>query len=601
MPHTLINPTSVAGGHSLNVADLLAAKHCIPNYQRDFVWTRPQVEQLWDDLIAHYKKYTLNDELKSPDGYFLGAMVAIYNDGSQEFEVVDGQQRLTTLSTVISVLYDALEMLDEGMRDGYEEVAKNCLAKFVGGSYLSNIQFSDEDLTNFFLESVRLKKTRSKKEQYWVTPPASQFLAARRSTAARVREALVTGYEKLNKFLGEAAPGTEQKKRLISFFRVVTECVVVLRISAQSHTNAYAIFESLNNRGVRLSQADLIKNELLKNSSATSRSEVVEHWNLAKEFVESGDFVSMPEFLHLSYLSRFGPSKANALLMNVTDKVEQDPSFALTYAGDIEEDAKALDMLTEHFQANWTQETQNMLRDLRHVLSVKLCYPMLIAAYRKHAGNPAVFERYVRLCMNFVFRYMKVLGGGIEPLARISSEAAEKIRNDAPFADIAAEMLKEATDQKFKDRFATLSVQQTKLAYFVVYYLERQMLHGTLPLAHGDAQNLEHIMPKTPTSTHWPDATTWRAANAEDFDDFLWRIGNLLPLPATINKSLKNREISFKLKNGSGKEYEADTLSLASPKKVRDFLDGGMWTRTSIDNRQKALANEYACDAWALS
>ncbi|MFT3821698.1 MAG: DUF262 domain-containing HNH endonuclease family protein [Rubrivivax sp.] len=582
------------------MSDLLAVQHRIPNYQRDYVWARPQVQQLWSDLIGHYRKHSLNDELKSPEGYFLGAMVVIGDQ--QEFEVVDGQQRLTTLSTVLGVLYDRLQELPTSVeREGFEEVAKKSLARFVGGQFLSNIQFPDEGLTNFFLRSLRLERSKEQKELYWAATPAAELLASKRSTASRIREAISVGYEQLTEFLADASGPSERLKRLISFFRLVTECIVILRISAQSHTNAYAVFESLNNRGVRLSQADLIKNELLKNASATSRDDLVDQWNSAKEAVETGDFVSMPEFLHLSYLSRYGHTKANDLLKNVTTKVASNTSFAVTYSEEIAADAKALDMLTEHFEAHWTSDTHAMLRDLRHVLGVKLCYPMLIAAYRKHSGSPSAFEKHVRLCMNFVFRYMKVLGSSIESLARVASEVAAKIRSDESTAQVASLLEKHAPDGQFKEFFLHLSVQETKLAFFVVYYLERQMLSGTLPVDHGDEQNLEHIMPRTPSDSQWPAAKAWKSSDPEDFKDHLWRIGNLLPLPGSINKSLKNREILHKLSNGTGIEYEAASLHLASPKRVRDYLDGGEWTKKSILDRQAALAEGYACKAWRLT
>jgi hypothetical protein len=203
--------------------------------------------------------------------------------------------------------------------------------------------------------------------------------------------------------------------------------------------------------------------------------------------------------------------------------------------------------------------------------------------------------------MNFVFRYMKVLGSSIESLARIAADVAAKVNNDATASELATMLEKSATDAAFKDAFVQLSVQETKLAYFVVYYLEKRMLNGTIPLQHGDEQNLEHIMPKSPTVTYWPDADAWKKSDAEEYKEYLWRIGNLLPLPASINKSLKNREISYKLKNGSGKEYESDGLSLASPKKVRTYLDNGQWNKKAIADRQQALAEHYSCAAWSLS
>lgn len=96
---------------------------------------------------------------------------------------------------------------------------------------------------------------------------------------------------------------------------------MILRITAHSHSNAYSIFESLNNRGIKLSQADLIKNVLLKEALPTELEEIVDNWASAREDVDSSEVVTLPEFLHYSYLSRYSKVKANELFENVKSLV----------------------------------------------------------------------------------------------------------------------------------------------------------------------------------------------------------------------------------------------------------------------------------------
>lgn len=169
---TLIVASSVVGGISLNVTDLLKVRHGIPLYQRDYVWTRRVVEDLWDDLIGHYKRFSVNDQLPNPEGYFLGAMVVVGNVQTPIFEVVDGQQRLTSLSTIITVLLDALKTYEipEPFLSGYEQVARECLGRFVGGTYETNLSFSDQEVAGFFLDSCLTYKSHADKEIYWATP-----------------------------------------------------------------------------------------------------------------------------------------------------------------------------------------------------------------------------------------------------------------------------------------------------------------------------------------------------------------------------------------------------------------------------------------------
>ena len=599
---TLIVAKSVVDGASLNTYDLLKLKHRIPPYQRDYVWTRKVVEQLWDDLIEHYKRYSVNEQLPNPEGYFLGAMVVVEEQGGQVFEVVDGQQRLTSLSTIMSVMFDYLEALQVAQphRSGYEQVARDCLGQFVGGEWEANLTFSDHDVASFFLDSCLTFKSHADKCSYWGDTWCAPRLSKKSSAISRIHEALECGYEKASTFIGELSTTEERRNRLISFFRLVTECVVILRITAHSHSNAYSIFESLNNRGIRLSQADLIKNELLKVAMPSELDEIVENWSFARQNVDSSEVLALPDFLHFSYLSRYNKVKANYLYENVKSLVSAGGGTALRYSKELYIDAAALDSLTSNFRAGWSSDTHYMLKDIMNVLGVKLCYPYLFAAYRKHAEHPAKFEKHVRLIMNFAFRYLKVMDGGIETLANAINEASLCLNGGGSLDDISSIYRKYAPDSLFLPQLESTSLQNTKLAYFAVYYIEKVRLHGAIPLPHGQEQNLEHIMPRTPTIAHWPGIVSEKSANPEVFKDYLWRIGNLLPLPESINKSIKNKNIKHKISNGSENDYNSPALSLVSPKEISDYLVGDEWTYKSIEDRQRDLVNKFAAQAWAL-
>ncbi len=599
---TLVIAKSVVGGDSLNVQDLLSLQHEIPAYQRDYVWTKRAVEDLWDDLISHYKRFSSNENLINPEGYFLGAMVVVKNESNSNFEVVDGQQRLTSLSTLITVLLDSLKNFDirEPFLSGYEQVARSCLGRFLGGEYKSNLTFSDTDVASFFLDSCLTHQTKDDKETYWSSTWCSAKLARKNSTIYRIHEAINCGYERLFAFVDECADPERKRERLSSFFRLATECVIVLRITAHSHSNAYAIFESLNNRGVRLSQADLIKNELLKVSPPNELDEIIENWGDARQNVDSTEVISLPEFLHFSYLSRHGKVKANDLFENVKSLLASGGGIALTYSRTLLQDSEALEALTTNFSSGWTNSTLHMLKDIMNVLGVKLCYPFLISVYRTHSENKDAFEAHVRLVMNFSFRYLKVMDGSIESLSNAISEAAALVNIGKPLADVAIPFKTLAPDSLFQERFETASFSNTKLAYFSVYYIEKALMQGSVPVDHGKEQNLEHIMPRTPTAVHWPKALSEKNTNPELFKDYLWRVGNLLPLPEAINKSLKNKNISYKIHNGSSNEYSAANLTLISPKGVHNYLEGGEWTYKSIADRQRDLAKNHAASAWAL-
>lgn len=597
---TLIVPKSVVGGTPINVTDLLKTPHRIPAYQRDYVWQEKTVQQMWSDLIEHFRMNSQAEKLPDPEGYFLGAMVVIEHSDDAPLEIVDGQQRLTTLNTIVSVLYDAVQQLDDKnpSKIGLQTRLLEMLAKYDGDNWVPNLSFTDKDLQEFFFKSCIENRSLVKKREYWDSSWAKERLARKRSPLTRIRAAIEGGYTALDKFLDECSDAEARETRLVSLIRLVTEVVVVLRITAKSYSNAYSIFESLNNRGVPLSQADLIKSELLKMAPESDREEIIENWTRARQAADTFEVVQLPDLVHYSYLSRHGRIKAKDLYSAVKKKLCGAPENAKRYSEDLVEDAEALDALSENFSSEWSADTTNMLKDLKSVLGVKLCYPFLLSAYRKYAKNPAQLELYVRLIMNFVFRYMKVLEGSQDALAAIVSDAALGVNSGKSPKEIGDELRKHASDEKFVEEFRSVAFSNVKLAYFSVYYLEKVQLAGAIPVNHGEDQNLEHIMPKSPKSSEWAQIAQEKEASPEIFKDYLWRVGNLLPLPANINKSLKNRGIKHKILNETACHYNATTL--VSPKEVCKFLDNDDWSFKSIEERQNFLAQEYAVRAWRL-
>ena len=163
-----------------------------------------------------------------------------------------------------------------------------------------------------------------------------------------MKEAISVGYQEMNAFLNEVKDETTKYRRLVSFVHLLTEGVIVLRIKAMSYSNAYSIFESLNNRGIPLSQSDLIKNEILEACDKTTLDEVGEHWQNARQHIDSIVLttLSMPDFVHYSYISRNGMEKANKLFDKIKQRVTT-PQEAKKYAETLESDAYALYFFTE--------------------------------------------------------------------------------------------------------------------------------------------------------------------------------------------------------------------------------------------------------------
>lgn len=509
----IVEPTSVVKGSPANVKSLFGKFNHIPVYQRDFVWQGKQVRALWNDLIQHYYAYAKNESLVSPQGYFLGAMVVIEKGDELPDEVIDGQQRLTSLTTISTICLDFLRSVTNPSEEvkAWVDTLATMIASPDGGRFVSKLSFSDDEITEFFFNSTYKNLKKNEKESYWGEPWCKEKLKRKKSPFFKMKEAITVGYEEMEKFLAAVDDEDKKIRRLISFIQLLTEGVIILRIKAMSYKNAYAIFESLNNRGIPLSQSDLIKNEVLEACDDSNLLEVGEHWQNSRQIIDSIEIktLSMPDFIHYSYISRHGMEKAKDLYDRIKGRLSS-PAAAKKYAEELEKDANALYSLTEQFDDQWTQETTFMLRDIKNVLNIKHCYPFLIAAYHNHCKNPATFACYVEAVMNFAFRYMKVIEDPLENFSFAIGNACVMIAQGKEIDEIRSHFRKEAPDDQFVKRFEDTSFSNTKLAYFTVYYLEKILLKkGTMPNDHGIEQNLEHIMPKKPNNK-WPDATLWK-------------------------------------------------------------------------------------------
>ncbi len=538
--------------------------------------------------------------VREPGAYFLGAMVALRPDNDGRREVIDGQQRLTTLTCIAATLREFLEAVPEPQGEEVRGTAsqfQGMIAHYFGGAWLPRLELSDPDIQEFFVFSCSRLRTMSARHDYWErNANALRLLELKTSPAPRIRRALEISWESVNSFLNEVQGEPERVNRLLSLCAICSECLVTLLIEAQNHATAYDLFESLNYRGMPLTQADLIKNEVIKGApNADARESVVETWGTVKANVGSLEFL-LPDFLHYSYLSRWESVKASALFDSVKSKVNA--IGATVYADGLQEDSEALELLVRGDNTRWSRSTNEMLRDLSVVLNIKLAYVGLLAAYRAAANEQHRFEQYTNKIVNFAFRYIKVMEGDVAVLAKAMQEVAALIREDGSPEDVGARLRQDSPDARFIERFSTFGVNNAKLGYYVVYCLEKTKLSGTIPLEHGVEQHLEHIMPRTPRTSSWPDATLLKATDPDTFWEYAWRIGNLLPLTREINVAIKNFSIDRKISDPEGRDYS--NCDLASPQEVENYLVDGQWTVESIVRRQTELAQQFAVASWPL-
>lgn len=268
--------------HQHAVAEVLGDNfvHEIPPYQRPYSWTKDEALQLLDDLDQAVATSTT-------EPYFLGSIVLIRPPEQILGQVVDGQQRLTTLTILAAVLRDLATNDQE--RDALGRAVYIEPNPFLDQVEAIRIKAHPEDAT-FFRDAIQVPGATAKAEP--PQPPKSEAQELMWENAAALR-ATAGGW------------AVEQRQRLVTF--LLNRCVIVV-VATESRTSALRIFRVLNDRGLDLSNADVIKADLLeKFGEGPELTHQAARWREFENDLDRDNFEALLE--HLRFVREGGKNR----------------------------------------------------------------------------------------------------------------------------------------------------------------------------------------------------------------------------------------------------------------------------------------------------
>lgn len=255
----------------------------VPRYQREYVWKRDDWAALFDDLWDN------------PPGYFLGSMICINRSDDtmqvQELEVVDGQQRLTTLSVLYAAIYKCLDQCAGDDEDARHELF-NLRSRLVCKGPK---------------KTLRLEPSRqgSNYDDYVAILGDAEILKGVEPVKNAGKRKLFKAYRFFMDRLDELDVKGEKVFDLgkIKAFMERLNRASLVKIEVGSHADAFTLFESLNNRGVPLSALDLIKNNLLAALEKKTPDSIEENFTKWTKLLEnlSEDTSTQERFLRQYY------------------------------------------------------------------------------------------------------------------------------------------------------------------------------------------------------------------------------------------------------------------------------------------------------------
>lgn len=549
----------------------------VPRFQRDYSWERRNNEEFIDDILRGIE-YREGKFVSTT--YFLGTMLFIGNfleKDSKPIQIVDGQQRITTITILFSVLSDLF-------RACKEDTLSKTIFEYIMTSDDDGQQFriisseSSYPYFSFFIQDIEksqkveaaseeemcIKETYTYFKQRLEENSLKRFLAIYNETV----DFSVVSYVDILKTIRDQ----------------VLNCVFV-SIATDDENSAYRIFEILNAKGKKLAYVDLIKNRLFEVLQSTEPADLAKvKWNELKKNINECNVASvgLATFYRHFWSSCYSQVGASRLYERFDKTIKKtaykDFLFAMVeyskyYSMILQPKREDYNNRKEYY---WLVQSLNVLSNWFGITQVRVLLLSLFNAKERKVVSAQMFKETIIFLEHFHFAYTAIMSGKANKLDSLYSKTAVAIKNSSNINEtkkVLDEMLYPALEKLFP-AFDEFSSQFVKLQYtksntpgnlkckYVLnrlqcYYQEREIF--------DDVLSIEHVIPET--------------LGAQTLN-----IGNLIALEGDLNAQAGSLSYSDKISIYRQSQY----------KWVRNFVEmHETWDETEFENRARFLAKEF--------
>ena len=569
------------------------AVYIVPDYQREYVWKQEQIDQLINDLLEA-------SNVKYPKPYFLGTIVT-YHGSDGTFELIDGQQRLTTFFLLLCAIKQ---------RYSKDNIDTTSIAYQL---YSTSIGINGVPQPSYRLELQYVGSNNCLDMIYNDKPQSGVLTESEKS--------LFKAYDSIKETLDKEFPDSD-KEKFQEFVGFVFNMTNFIRIETYDISDALKIFETINQRGVGLDSMDLLKNMLFRSVSRKEFSDLNGDWKSITKTIENIKEKPL-RFLRYFIMANYDTSDCKDGILR-----EDDIYNWLTKNNNQcrykEEPFKFVQKMKENVEAyaKYREPNNNDNGDI-HLKNIpllagssyKLHLMLMLAAVNMNEEAKAKFKGVIESVV-----YYTVIN-------RITTNETERL-----FVDWCSRIRKIKTANELDNfiesqitpkvngwkadneinfmRLGLNSMQQYRIKFIlgkITAYVDAMLLSKTtvddLSSYIDSAVDIEHIMPQT-----CDDKSAYKITD-EEYDLYINRLGNLTLLENSINRSIHND--NYKEKSQS---YKASKFHLT--RSLPELVDQGQnnaitrtnkmlrawseWTKDSIDERQKMLY-ELSERIWSLS
>lgn len=527
----------------------------IPGYQRPYAWTDDQALELFDDLHSFY--------LAEPEGdsYFLGSIVLIKAEGKPASEVIDGQQRLTTLTILLSVITSLLEGV---VRSDFEGYIREPGRFSQGISAKPRLSLRDRD-RQFFADYVQAFKFNEllALESAQLEEPQQNI----QRNARLLRDRLLTAF-------------SNDTDGLISFGAFLIQRCFLVVVSTPSKKSAFRVFSVLNSRGLDLLPTDIIKSDVIGNIVAEKREDYTNTWEELEVKTGRAGFAEL--FNHIRMI--YARAKAQRTLLEEFEEhvVKKSTSSEQLISKVIEPYAMAylIAKKSEYISTTNAADVNALLKWLNRIDNSDWM-PCAIQFLSTHKDSPAYvlwfFQQLERLAA-YMHVSAKNVNQRIVRYAVVLEElmGAHSLENPIKTIELTENEKSEMRDVLNSDIYYLTARRRN----YLILRLDSFLSDGA---ASYDAKvlTIEHVLPQTVEAgseweENWPDADVRQ--------QWVHKIANLVPLTQQRNSAASNFDFAKKKT-----AYFGGRQGVSSYVMTTQVLNTQEWTPDLVNTRQNNL------------
>jgi len=568
----------------LNVDSCFKNFYVVPDYQREYVWEEKQVDQLLNDIMETFSVHP-NKE------YFIGSIV-VYKNKEGIHELIDGQQRLTTLFLILCAFkrkYTEEEMdssvLDEMIISKDQDRELNIIEKY-------RVELQYEDASDY-LEYI------FKDEQ-------------RPNVITKSGERLYSAYENIYSFLNQSFSQLNELKKFIYYIYYL---VRFIQIETPNISDALKIFETINERGIGLNPMDLLKNLIFRQVQREEFSELKKEWKKLIDILEKNNEKPL-RFLRYVIMANYSVRSERR------DNIVREDEIYTWFSKNEDQCRYTLDpfkfvkLLIENAECyvsfinghdNWGENIY--LKNIKRLIGGAFRQHLILLLAARHFDKK-LFDHFVKQIEVMLF-YSLITNESTRVFERDFSKWANEvkdIKNEQELNHFINEKLQAKVNERlveFNALFSTLSqnsMQQYRVKYIlakIAQYMEQQKIgidqDSALDSYFKSGIEIEHILPQMPTEE------LYRIVPEEIYHEVKYKLGNLTLLEKSINSSIGNSAFYNSKKEEYKKSAHYITKSIVEKDKVgkntrinklnEKIKSWDEWNKSTIEERQEVLFN----------